>query len=152
MSAEAIYTGLKAFIDLGLAATTPDGLDTSLKVEVAEGPYGEEWTGIRMSKLPAATAQKKYVSGGGKVAYTYQLVSKQTVGRTETGAIAYSTYLDSLAGELRSLFRGGQRPVLPGGMTLDKIEAVQQATLNYADGIYSGYVLDLRFTITARSL
>lgn len=152
MSAEAIYTGLKDFINLGLAATVSGDLDTTLKVEIAKEPYGEDWTGIRMSKLPTATAQKKYVSGGGKVAYTYQLVSKQAIDHTETGAIAYSTYLDSLTGELRRLFRGGQRPILPDGMTLDKVEAVQQATLNFADGTYSGYVLDLRFTITVRSL
>lgn len=135
----------------GLEAGSCSVPDTKLQVEVAEGDCGEEWTGIRMSKLPSSLTGRRYISGGALVGMTFQMFSKQRLDGGRSSVI-YAACLENLAGTLRSMFRAGIRPVLPNGMELYAVEAVQQSSLNYADAAFSGYVLDLRFTIKTRSV
>lgn len=151
MNTEAIYTALKDYIELALQATAEGVPDTDLQIEIADSDLGEEWTGIRMSKLPTASTQRVFVSGTKEVVNTYQLTSKQEHDRTGSRTIAYSTYLERLAGELNRMFKAKQHPALPDGAELKKVEAVQQSTLNSADGKYSSYILDIRFTLQIRS-
>ena len=151
MNMEATYTALKDFVEAALAETAGSVPDTRLRVEMADGPMGEEWTGIYMSKLPTNPTRQKDIAGGGKLAFTYQLVSKQELDHSEGGAIAFSTYLEKLTSSLQQRFKSGLRPALPDGLTMLGVEAVQQSTLNFADTTYSGYVLDLRFTLHTRS-
>jgi len=150
MNTEAIYTALKDYVELGINETA--GVpDTALKVEIADGTYGEDWTGIRMSKLPTgATPTKRFVDGSADVALTYQLISKQENNHTEPGAIAYSTYLEQLAWKLREMFRDRVKPSLPAGAELRDVNAVQQSTLTFAGDRYTGYLLDLRFVLRIR--
>ena len=175
MNTETIYAALRDYIDLALARLAetegscaspeagsgeiawpgvPGGRvtpDTTLKVEVAEGEFGEEWTGIRMSKLPASLVRKRFISGGGLLGMTFQMLSKQSAPNDAAHAVTYATCLEKLAGTLQGMFREGIRPVLPEGMELRGVEALRQSTLNYADTAYGGYVLDLHFTIKTRS-
>ena len=150
MNTEAIYIALKDYVELGINATA--GVpDTALKVEMADGTYGEDWTGIRMSKLPTgATPIKRFIDGSADVALTYQLISKQENDNTEPGAIAYSTYLEQLAWKLREMFQDRVKPDLPDGAELRGVGAVQQSTMSFASNRYTGYLLDLRFVLRIR--
>ena len=147
MNTEVIYTALKDYVELGINETA--GVpDTALKVEIADGPHGEEWTGIRMSKLPTGnTPLKRFIDGSADVALTYQLISKQENDHTEPGAITYSTYLEQLAWKLREMFQARVKPDLPEGTALRGVGAVQQSTMSFASNRFSGYLLDLRFVL-----
>ena len=151
MNTEAVYTALQDYINAGLVQVADGVHDTSLKAEIAGSQSGEEWTGIRMSRLPVSPVQKKDIAGNAIVYMAFQMVSKQELNHTDSGAIAYCTYLEKLTDKLREMRRARVLPALPDGVTLRNVEAVQQPSLNFTDATYSGYIVDLRFILKVRS-
>lgn len=152
MMHEELYTALRDYTESALQKLAGGVPNNSLHIEVVDSFQGEEWTGIRMSKLPAASTAKVYISGTRLIDYTFQIMLKQQRDHTVGGAITFSTYLEQLASKLAQMYRSGDRPALPIGMELQKVEAAQQSTLNFSNSAYSSYVLDLKFTLKIRSI
>lgn len=154
MNNKAVYDALRDYVELALRSIDSNGVsaENALFIEGAEATHGEEWTGIRMSKLPMAQTHRTFISGDKEVAVGFQLISKQSSSASisDNKAIAYSTYLEGLTGKLESMFKARVLPTLPDNCTLRRVEPVQQSTLTFSNGKYSGYVLDIRFIIRVR--
>ena len=147
-----IYEAVLAYIQDALDSIVGAGIDSRLKVEIARGEFGNEWTGIRTAKLPTASTVKTYIGGDRLVDFPLQIISKQSGPATDSDAIDFSSYLEDLAEELARRFRAGMRTALPDGVTLRSLSQINNSTLNFTDSIYTGYMLDMKFTFYLRRL
>lgn len=147
---ETTYIALKAFVETSLQQV--EGVpDTELMVEVSPSNMGEQWTGVRMSKLPTATEKRRFVSGLSEVEYAFQLISSQSFSEDEDINIGYSTYLNKVTNSVVSRFREGERPELQGRAKLVKVDVLQQQSQLGTDGKTAiAYVQDIIFTVEIR--
>lgn len=141
-----IYSTIKDFITTAITDIGSTGIeDTDIRLEVV--PSTDEWTGIRLMKIPSVTAVKSFINGEVEGEFNLQLVSKQSVKDTASDKMTYADFLDTLGAKLKTNFRS-KRPEL-SGVKFKRIEINSNATLFFTDGEYSAYALDVKFIYQA---
>lgn len=132
-----LYTGIKDF----LAAVS----DRELKVEIAVSRQGDEWTGVKISRLPTSQTVKAYIDGTYDMAFKLSLESKQAVTPDAAGFIADAVYLNDLCRVVTRRICSGEKPAVPPGVRFLAFELLNGPALLFTDAKYSGYTADIQF-------
>lgn len=147
MSVQAgIYAGIAAYIGQSVAALAGVVEENDLNIEIPQSQAGEDWKGIRIAKTVSTPPRRVDIAGiRRRGEMRFELVSKQDVKREKGAYIAYSAYLEGLAGHLRQRFKEKDRPALPAGCKLTDIQETSNSVLKYTDGSISEYAINIKF-------